>query len=105
MPETEEEHTTTKSHDKATPEPNWEDAGQELRSALNHFASAASMAFDRATKDPALRNATSEAERAVRKIGATAEPMARHVIEEITKLGKRVGSRIPSRRRTERSED
>ena len=84
----------------ATP-PELKDARKELFEALDHFKTAATIMFDRAAKDPSLQKATSEAERVVLKIGAGAEPLAKHLAGELSKLSKSIAEAIDGRRKSE----
>ncbi|HJL20295.1 MAG TPA: hypothetical protein RMH99_31805 [Sandaracinaceae bacterium LLY-WYZ-13_1] len=61
-------------------------AKDELFEAIDHFRSAATILFDRASKDPAVKQATSEAERLARKLGDAAEPLARQLTSEVGRL-------------------
>lgn len=61
-------------------------AKDELFEAIDHFKNAASILFDRATKDPAVKSATKEAERVVKKIGSAAEPLAKQLTSELGRL-------------------
>lgn len=65
-------------------------AKDELFEAIDHFKRAANILFDRAANDPTIRSATTEAERVIQKLGATAEPMARQLTGELSKLTKRI---------------
>ncbi len=65
-------------------------AKNELLEAVDHFRRAANILFDRASKDPAVRTATEEAERVIKKLGDTAEPLARQLTSELAKLTKRI---------------
>lgn len=62
------------------------DAKEELFEAIDHFKNAASILFNRATKDPTVKTATKEAERIARKIGDAAEPLAKQLTSELTRL-------------------
>lgn len=68
------------------------DAKAELFEAIDHFKNAASILFDRATSDPALRTATKEAGRVVKKIGDAAEPIAAELTKELGRLTRDVMS-------------
>lgn len=80
-------------------------AKDELFDAIDHFKRAANILFDRAAKDPTIKSATSEAERVIQKLGATAEPLARQLTSELGKLTKRitdtVTENIEGRRKSE----
>lgn len=65
-------------------------AKDELFEAIDHFKNAASILFDRAAKDPALKSATKEAGRIAKKIGDAAEPLAKQLTTELGKLTKDV---------------
>ncbi|MGF1466148.1 MAG: hypothetical protein ACFCGT_08430 [Sandaracinaceae bacterium] len=65
-------------------------AQDELASAIDHLRAAASLLFERAAKDPAVKSATREAERAARQVGDGLEPVARQVTSELGKLTKGV---------------
>ncbi|MCB9591251.1 MAG: hypothetical protein H6719_00850 [Sandaracinaceae bacterium] len=62
------------------------DAKEELFEAIDHFKNAASILFSRATKDPAVKTATKEAERVVKQIGGAAEPLAKELTKEVGRL-------------------
>ncbi|MBK8168862.1 MAG: hypothetical protein IPK60_00790 [Sandaracinaceae bacterium] len=76
-------------------------AKDELFEAIDHFRSAASILFERATKDTTLRQATAEAERVVQKIGATAEPLAKQLATELAKLTRTIVESVDSKRKSE----
>lgn len=80
-------------------------AKQELFEAIDHFKKAANILFDRAAKDPAVKTATEEAERVFKKLGNTAEPLARQLTDELGRLTKRVSDTVAdaaqSRRKSE----
>ena len=63
-------------------------AKDELFEAIDHFKNAASILFDRAAKDPAVKTATKEAGRVVKQIGHAAEPVARELTKEVGRLTK-----------------
>lgn len=65
-------------------------AKDELFEAIDHFKNAASILFERATKDPAVKSATKEAERIAKKIGNAAEPLAKQLTGELSRLTKDV---------------
>jgi len=77
------------------------DAKRELFEAIDHFKNAASILFDRATNDPAVKSATTEAERVIQKLGTTAEPLARQLTGELSRLTKRVTETVEGRRKSE----
>lgn len=85
------------------------DAKEELFEAIDHFKSAATILFNRATKDPTVRTATQEAERIARKIGDAAEPLAKQLTSELTRLTRDVMGAVegakPRRRDPRPSED
>jgi hypothetical protein len=62
----------------------------EFAEAVDHFRKAANLFFERASQDPALRNAATEAERVLQRIGETAEPVARQVSSELGRLTRRI---------------
>ncbi|HEY8427173.1 MAG TPA: hypothetical protein VIL20_02315 [Sandaracinaceae bacterium] len=70
------------------------DAKEELFEAIDHFKNAASILFNRATQDPTVRSATKEAERIAKKIGEAAEPLAKQLTGEITRLTRDVLSAV-----------
>ncbi len=76
-------------------------AKDELFVAIEHFKNAASILFDRAAKDPSLRNATHEAERVIQKVGASAEPLARSLAGELSKLTRQVADAVDGRRKSD----
>jgi len=84
--------------DEATAKPNEPDsehgspreARDELFEAIDHFKSAANLFFERATNDPAVKQATSEAERVFTKLGERAEPLARQLTGELGRLTRRI---------------
>lgn len=63
---------------------------KELFEAIDHFKRAANILFDRAANDPTIKSATTEAERVIQKLGATAEPLARQLTGELSRLTKRI---------------
>lgn len=65
-------------------------AKQELFAAIDHFKRAANILFDRAANDPTIKSAATEAERVIQKLGATAEPLARQLTGELSRLTKRI---------------
>jgi hypothetical protein len=69
-------------------------AKEELFEAIDHFKRAANILFDRAAKDPAVKSATVEAERVIKKLGDTAEPLARQLTDEIGRLTKRISETV-----------
>ena len=76
-------------------------AKDELFVAIEHFKNAASILFDRAAKDPSLRSATHEAERVIQKVGASAEPLARSLAGELSKLTRQVADAVDGRRKSD----
>jgi hypothetical protein len=62
------------------------EAKAELFEAIDHFKNAASILFERATNDPAVRSATKEAGRLAKKIGDAAEPLAKQLTGELSRL-------------------
>jgi hypothetical protein len=76
-------------------------ATHELAEAAEHVRNAANILLERATRDPSLRNAAQEAERVLQKVGATAEPLARSLFGELTKLGRQVAEAVEGPRKTE----
>ena len=94
---TEPKSTTDDAHDPDAPTK----AKEELFEAIEHFRNAASILFDRATKDPAVRNATHEAERVIQKVGATAEPLARSLVGELAKLTRQVADAVDGKRKSD----
>lgn len=77
------------------------DPKAELFEAIDHFKKAANIMFDRATNDPTIKSATSEAERVIHKLGATAEPLARQLTGELSRLTKRISETVEGRRKSE----
>lgn len=77
------------------------DARDELLEAIDHFRNAASMLFERASSDPAVKQATTEAERMVHKVGEKAEPMARHLTSEVGRLTRWVQHTLEGHRKDE----
>lgn len=73
--------------DEARAEPRAKD---ELFEAIDHFKNAASILFDRARKDPAVRSGLSEAERFAKKLGDAAEPLAKQLTDELGRMTKDV---------------
>jgi gas vesicle protein len=69
-------------------------AKDELFEAIDHFKRAANIFFDRATKDPTMKNAADEAERVIQKVGDAAEPLARQLAGEISKMTKRISESV-----------
>lgn len=95
----------------ASPEPEGgrereDDPKAELFEAIDHFKKAANIMFDRAANDPTVKSATSEAERVIQKLGATAEPLARQLTGELSRLTKRITEQVSDtmegRRKSER---
>ncbi len=74
-------------------------AKDELFEAIDHFKNAASILFDRAAKDPAVKTATKEAGRMVKQIGDAAEPVARELTKEVGRLTKDLLSVVDRTRR------
>lgn len=88
---------TERAHDPAATAK----AKDELFVAIEHFKNAASILFDRAAKDPSLRSATNEAERVLQKVSATAEPLARSLAGELSKLTQKVADAVDGRRKSD----
>jgi hypothetical protein len=65
-------------------------AKDELFEAIDHFKNAASILFGRAASDPAVKSAKKEAGRIAKKIGDAAEPLAKQLTTEISRLTKDV---------------
>jgi len=84
------------------PEEREADPKAELFEAIDHFKKAANIMFDRAANDPTIKSATSEAERVIQKLGATAEPLARQLTGELSRLTKRITEQVEGRRKSER---
>lgn len=99
--ETRDSHAPQSPETESTPSPDVKKAKEELFEAIDHFRSAASILFERATKDPTVRQATAEAERVVQKIGATAEPLAKHLVAELSKLTRNIADTVDGRRKSE----
>ncbi len=76
-------------------------AKDELFEAVEHVRNAASILLDRAARDPSLRGATQEAERVLHKVGATAEPLARSLFGELSKITRQVAEAVEGPRKTE----
>jgi hypothetical protein len=92
--------TKSATHDAPDPDATTK-AKDELFVAIEHFKNAASILFDRAAKDPSLRSATHEAERVMQKVGATAEPLARSLAGELSKLTRQVADAVDGRRKSD----
>lgn len=86
------------------------DAKAELFEAIDHFKNAASILFERATTDPAVKSATKEAgvavksatkeaERVVRQIGHAAEPIAKQLTGELGRLTRDVMSVVEGKKK------
>lgn len=75
------------------------DAKEEIVEAIGHFKNAASILFGRATSDPAVKTATKEAERVVRKIGDAAEPIAKELTSELGRLTRDVLGAVENTRK------
>ena len=75
--------------------------GSKIAFLFPHEKKMALGVFDRATKDPAVRHATTEAERVIQKVGATAEPLARSLVGELAKLTRQVADAVDGRRKSE----
>jgi hypothetical protein len=73
-------------------------AKEELFEAIDHFKNAASILFERATKDPTVRSATKEAERIARKISDAAEPLAKQLTTELNRLTRDVMQTVEGRK-------
>lgn len=82
-------------------EPGVGKAKDELFEAIEHFRNAAGILFDRATKDPAVKTATAEAEKVIQKIGATAEPLAKQLTAELGKLTRKISEAVEGKRKSE----
>jgi hypothetical protein len=61
-------------------------AKEELFEAIDHFKNAASILFGRAASDPTVKTATKEAGRIAKKIGDAAEPLAKQLTDEVTRM-------------------
>ncbi len=85
--ETEETEESEASEEK-------ESAKEELFEAIDHFKRAAGLFFDKASKDPTLKNATDEAEKVIQKVGDAAEPLARQLAGELSKMTKRISDTV-----------
>lgn len=72
-------------------------AKDEIVEAIAHFKNAASILLDRATKDPTIRSATTEAERLAKKLGSAAEPLARQLTDEVSRFTTDVWSVVEGR--------
>jgi hypothetical protein len=70
------------------------DAKDELFEAIDHFKRAANIFFDKAAKDPTVKRTTDEAERVIQKVGDAAEPLARQLAGEISKMTKRISDTV-----------
>jgi len=75
------------------------EAKDELFEAIDHFKNAASILFDRAAKDPAVKTATKEAGRVVKQIGDAAEPVAKELTKEVGRLTRDVLAVVERTRR------
>ena len=80
--------------DEKPTEPKDPDAKKELFEAIEHFKSAANIFFDRAAKDPTLKGAADEADRVIRKVTSTAEPLAKQLTSELSKLTRRMADAV-----------
>jgi hypothetical protein len=76
-------------------------ATHELAEAADHVRNAANILLERAASDASLRNAAQEAERVLQKVGATAEPLARSLFGELSKIGRQVVEAVEGPRKTE----
>ena len=74
-------------------------AKEELFEAIDHFKNAASILFQRATTDPAVKNARKEAERVAKKLGDAAEPLAKQLTDELGRLTKDVMKAVDGAKR------
>ncbi|MGE0785893.1 MAG: hypothetical protein AB7S26_09415 [Sandaracinaceae bacterium] len=63
-------------------------AKEEIFEAIDHFKNAASILFDRANNDPALKSATKEVRRVVDQVSVAAEPLAKGLTAELGRLTK-----------------
>ena len=91
----------TDPNDPSDPSDKQPKAKDELFEAIDHFKRAANILFDRAAKDPTIKSATSEAERVIQKLGATAEPLAKQLTSELGKLTKRITDTVEGRRKSD----
>jgi hypothetical protein len=73
-------------------------AKDELFEAIDHFKNAASILFQRARKDPAVQGAKEEAGKIAKKIGDTAEPVAKQLTSDLKRLTKDVMDVVEGRR-------
>jgi hypothetical protein len=76
-------------------------ATSELAEAAEHLRNAANILLERASHDASLRQVTQEAERVIQKVGASAEPLARSLFGELSKLGRQVAEAVEGPRKTE----
>ena len=75
-------------------------AKEELFEAIDHFKNAASILFGRAANDPALKNATKDAGKLARKIGDAAEPLAKQLTGDITRMTRDVMAAVEGKPKT-----
>ena len=78
------------------------DAKDELFDAIDHFKNAAQILFQKAKKDPMVHTAAAEAEKVFQKISETAEPLAKQLTDELTKLTKKISETVDRRRPSDR---
>jgi hypothetical protein len=76
-------------------------ATSELAEAASHLRNAANILLERASNDASLRQVTQEAERVIHKVGASAEPLARSLFGELSKIGRQVAEVVEGPRKTE----
>lgn len=69
-------------------------AKEELFEAIDHFKNAASILFGRATSDPAVKQVTKDVGRVARKVGDAAEPLAKQLADEVTRMTRDVKAAI-----------
>lgn len=79
MSEDEKDEGSGTDVDATGADPEERDAKEELFEAIDHFKNAASILFNRAASDPAVKNVTKEAGRVARQLGDAAEPLAKQV--------------------------
>lgn len=70
------------------------EAKDEFMEALGHLKSATSILFNRAAKDPAVKEVAKEASRVAKQIGDAAEPLAKQVGDAAEPLARQLGDEV-----------
>ncbi|MFK7988652.1 MAG: hypothetical protein AB8I08_21715 [Sandaracinaceae bacterium] len=75
-------------------DPEEREAKDEFLEALGHLKSATSILFNRAAKDPAVKEVAKEASRVAKQIGDAAEPLAKQVGDAAEPLARQLGDEV-----------